>query len=109
MKPDEITAIVTELNQELFEKIDRDTTLFVYSSTGYVDFVEFAGVVLWRSDEDERDYLDEEEVEDLEPLQPFLRRMAGSRVRELSKSLAIAGYDAVSPRKNEEWKTAEEE
>ena len=89
----EIERIVTELNQEIFEtayenKIEFDDFGFVGFSLvadGNTMAVEFLGLSLWDTEEDERSYRHDIGDDELEPLDNFLRRRAHQLFHGLSK------------------------
>lgn len=67
----ELIDIVDDFNLIIFAK-DEDNyePAFFYSTNGTTDTISFYGKVLWNSDDDDREWL--EEIQDYEPLKPFL-------------------------------------
>lgn len=59
MKKKKLIDIVEELNEEIYNKGwkgNEQLTLFVLSSTGYVEHITFGDYVLWNSAVDKTDY-----------------------------------------------------
>ncbi len=75
--------IINELNQELYEKVGEIGRDFSYSTNGYVDIVNFGEIMIWNSEMDEREWI--EEKNDYEPMKPFLKRILAQEVYELEK------------------------
>ena len=73
--------IINELNQELYEKVGEIGRDFSYSTNGYVDFVNFGEIMIWNSEMDEREWI--EENNDYEPLKPFIKRMYNQEIEKL--------------------------
>lgn len=73
--------IINELNQELYEKVSEIGRDFSYSTNGYVDFVNFGEIMIWNSEMDEREWI--EENNDYEPLKPFIKRMYNQEIEKL--------------------------
>jgi len=53
------------------------------SSNGYCCIVEFCGILLWSSEDDDRDYLDEE-LDIREDIEDYLRRVLREEISKLS-------------------------
>ena len=80
----EVSDVVEKLNIKLFDNGYEDGTLeFTYTSNGSVDSIEFAGIRLWDSESDEREWL--EVYEEYETLEGFILR----KFRELSIDLTL--------------------
>jgi hypothetical protein len=75
-------ALVSDLNNELYEKIGETERKFSYSSDGYIDCILFGTELLWDSDNEGREYI--EENNDYEPLKPFIRRAFNDYVNKLN-------------------------
>ena len=59
---------------------------FELRSIGYAEIIEFMGMQLWNSDNDEREYVNEGTPdEDYEDLEDFIRKRATIICKELSK------------------------
>ena len=80
--PMECIDIVSDLNNELYEKIGETERKFYYSSDGYIDCIWFGTELLWDSDNDDREYI--EENNDYEPLKPFIKRAFNNYVNKLN-------------------------
>jgi len=65
--------LVRELNIELYERFGEVEKGFEYSTTGFVDAISFDGVLLWDSETDCREWIEEEN--DYEPFEPFIKRI----------------------------------
>ena len=79
----EYLQIIDELNQELYEKLGETDWEFSYSTNGYVHIIKFGEIVIWNSEDDEREWI--EEKNDYEPMKPFLKRILAQGVYELKK------------------------
>lgn len=56
----------------------------IYSTNGWVDFVEFIGIRLWCSEDDDRPYVDENE-EIYIPIEEHLRNRINEELEKLSR------------------------
>ena len=71
----EVMSVIDTVNR-LNERVDVYTELFewtpllVFQSVGWVDYVLYLGEIIWNSDDDERDYIDE--TDEYAPLDDFL-------------------------------------
>ena len=65
--------LVEELNTELYERFGEVEVGFEYSTTGFVDAICFNGVLLWNSEMETREWI--EEKNDYEPFEPFISRV----------------------------------
>jgi len=77
------TGIVGELNTELYEKFGEVESGFEYTTSGFVDAITFDGVLLWSSEMDSREWIDESN--DYEPFEPYIRKVFNDYVDKLSK------------------------
>ena len=60
--------VANDLNQELYEKHGETEDKFYYSTDGYVDVFGFGDVMLWNSENDNREFIeDKNEYEDFKP------------------------------------------
>lgn len=66
------TELVKELNIELHEKFEEEEKMFSYQTNGFDDAILFDGVLLWNSEIDGREWI--EEKNDYEPFESFIRR-----------------------------------
>ena len=78
---------VERINNFLYEKLTENFYLeypfFVsYSSSGYAEAIEFLGISIWDSENDEREELPNGKYEDLEP---YLRKKIDFIITNLSK------------------------
>jgi len=86
-----ITEIVEELNIEIFEKLGEKIHgnypfEFMYFTNGIFEIIEFLGMQIWNSDNDEREYINvNTPAEDYEPLEDFLRREATKICKMISE------------------------
>jgi len=64
--------LVQELNYDLWEEFQEDFYQFSYSSNGTVDLIKFEGLVLWCSEDDDREFF--EDINDYEPIKPFIQK-----------------------------------
>lgn len=74
--------IVRELNVELYEIHNEEYQSFSYMSNGYYDAVYFEEHVLWDSENDNREFI--EETNDYEPFLPFIKREFNNWVDKLN-------------------------
>jgi len=82
MNETEIVAIVNKIEEDLYEQSDCEYYNLVFSSNGYVSFIEFLGIQIWSSDDDMRE---EDENGVYEPLEKYLRREINKEISKLSK------------------------
>jgi len=87
----EIIDIIEKLNAEIYEKVGEDLfNEFPYINLslvtdGYAECVDFLGMTLWNSDNDEREYVGEGVFEDYEPLEGFIRKQVDVLINGLFK------------------------
>lgn len=82
----EYLELVVELNQEMYDTHGEEETQFFYTSSGFIDIIGFGDIMLWNSEEDYREWI--EEKNDYEPLKPFLKKKLkeyGKKLVKLSK------------------------
>ena len=82
--PMECIDIVSDLNNELYEKIGETESKFSYATDGYIDYIWFGTELLWDSEIDDRELI--EENNDYEPLKHYIKRAFNDYVDKL-KSL----------------------
>ena len=56
--------------------------MWLAPTDGFASVIEFMGHVLWSTEDDDRDYI--EETDDFEPLAPFVRRKFNELIDNLS-------------------------
>ncbi len=88
----ETIEIVKKLNNEIHEIIGNKICNneypfeFIYMSSGDTESVEFLGMCIWSSIDDERNYVNENTpAEDYEPLEEFLKRESNKICKLISK------------------------
>jgi len=62
-----INDFIKEINYELYEQTESDEILVELRSIGDIIIIEFLGVRIWNSEDDERDEIYEDVYEELEP------------------------------------------
>ena len=77
------TELVRELNAELYEKYGETEKLFEYSTNGFVEAISFDGVLLWNSEMEGREWI--EEKNDYEPFEPYIRRIFNEYLDKMHK------------------------
>ncbi len=86
-KTNEALRSVEKLNQEVYEYFERyglSFPLFELKTDGFSIIINFMGQHrLWSSDEDEREYINEE-ADEYEPLEQYLRREAQEIINQIS-------------------------
>ena len=78
MKINVVDDIVYKLQCEAMDSIDDEDliyTVFELHSNGFCMIINMLGIQIWNSDADDREFRDGE-VDDYEPLEPFLRKRA---------------------------------
>jgi len=76
--------IVNELNEEIFQKLGEELEAnFVYSTDGFFEAINYAEIMIWNSEEDEREW--DEEKNEYEPFKPFIKRIFNEKVEKLEK------------------------
>ena len=65
--------IANDLNQEIYDKYGEVENKFYYSTDGYVDIFGFGDNMLWNSEMEVREWI--EEKNDYEPFEPFIMRI----------------------------------
>lgn len=78
----EIVEIVQELEHEVWEKTEGvEYFNFEVITNGTTLVISFIGIILWSSEEDDREYY--EERDSYEPMEPFLRRRLNEELNKL--------------------------
>lgn len=74
--------VINELNEELFEKHGADSE-FEYRTNGSYDAICFRDVIIWDSENDGREFIEEED--NYEPFIPYIKREFNKYIKDLSK------------------------
>ena len=78
--------VVYNINEELYTSSEdfcvENGIGLEFSTDGYASIIEFMGHVLWSTENDEREYI--EETDDYEPLAPFVRHKFNELIANLS-------------------------
>lgn len=80
MTAQEIYNIVQELNYELWDKSEHEKA-FSFTSNGSVEIVSFEEIVLWHSEDDEREFNEKEKA--YEPLKIHLKKQFNKLVERM--------------------------
>ena len=97
MTPDDYVKMVDRLNSDLY---DNDATekfcenyglSFGYTTDGFVNVITIMDFMLWNDDNEDREY--NEETDEWEPLEPFIRRKFAELVQEISLMKLNEGDD----------------
>lgn len=83
MKTQDFITIVNELNDGIGDELENSQHSFNYSSNGYSDMILFNDRVLYCSENDDRKFI--EEINEYEPLLPYLKNKFNDYVNELNK------------------------
>lgn len=75
--------IVQELNSELYDNHRYEGEQFFYTANGFVDIIGFGNILLWHSEDDDRERVEEEN--DYEPMKPFIKRKLRDYAKNLTK------------------------
>lgn len=77
MTPNDFVEVVETLNEIMFENnpklLDSFSDVFEYSTTGFWDCIKFGNNIIWDSEHDDREWI--EELNDYEPFLPFIQRV----------------------------------
>ena len=84
MKIQDIDDLITKLNNEYYELNDEYFTPYFLSSSAGIRRIFFLGEQIWTSEDDEREYINEEQ-DIKEELEVYLRREAKRIVCDLHK------------------------
>lgn len=80
-----LDEFVFQLGCEIVDQTGNDELSVVLSTNGFGTVVEFLGVTIWSSEDDERSFVDDGHMEDYEPLEPFIREQINKMVKTLAK------------------------
>ena len=75
--------LVSKLNEELFEKYKEVVHCFSYNTNGIYEMICFDSETLWQSNEDDRIFNEDEN--DYEPMETFIRRVYNRYLKDLNK------------------------
>ena len=79
-------AAVSAINDDMDQESDSQFHLVELRTTGYAILVQWLGRTVWSSEDDERAF--DEERNEYEPLEPFLRRACAELARNVSAESA---------------------
>jgi len=83
MKTQDFISIVNELNDGIGDELENSQHSFNYSSNGYSDMILFNDRVLYCSENDDREFL--EEKNGYEAFLPYIKNKFNNYVNELNK------------------------
>lgn len=78
----EIEQAVQSIEEDIFNQTDTEYFNISVKSNGFCQIVSFIGIDLWSSEDDIREYIDDNE-EVYEPIEKFLRRELMSQLKKL--------------------------
>ena len=73
--------VANDLNQEMYEKHGEIENKFYYSTDGYVDIFGFGDIMLWNSEMDDREFI--EDKNDYEDFKPFITKVFNDYVKKM--------------------------
>jgi hypothetical protein len=79
-----IMDIIHELNCELYEQTNNDYIYLEYMTNSFAEVINFLGCQIWNSEDDCRNYIDEEK-DIKEDLETYLRREINNWVSNINK------------------------
>jgi hypothetical protein len=82
-----IQELISNLNQEVYDLLEITDSPFTYGTDGYVQWVDFYGVSVWCSEDDERTF--DEDLNEYEPMRDHLLRVIADSL-EKSRSIVHA-------------------
>ena len=82
MEKTNFVEIVNELNMILYEQFDEIEFIFEYHTNGFEDIITLAGIDIWDSEHDYREW--NEEANDYEPFLPFIKKEFNKRIDKLN-------------------------
>ena len=100
-----VLNVVVDLNEELYEKYDSLYEIvsgFSYSTDGNIDIISFDNKVLWCSETDERQWI--EENNDYEPLMPHIKKLYNDWVNQLKVFSFEESADSTQEENWQEYK-----
>ncbi len=72
-----------DLNQEIYEKHGETEDKFYYSTDGHVDVFGFSDTMLWNSEMDDREFI--EDKNDYEDFKPYITKVFNNYVEKMHK------------------------
>lgn len=69
----DFAEVVSDLNQELYDRFKETELGFSYCTNGYVDIIMFGEYMLWNSEMDDRAF--DESANEYEPFEPYIKRL----------------------------------
>jgi hypothetical protein len=100
---EKLLGYVRALNEEVFRSLEGKTVPFLsncgfdypfsYNTNGLASAIEFMGINIWCSENDEREY--DEEKDDYEPMMAFIRRQVKTFVMELLQIGMVGGLPTI--------------
>lgn len=82
MTHNEILKVIEELNEWIFETFDETEMTFNYATNGFVDIIKFENIILWNSEDDEREY---DDFGNYEPMVPFIKQQLSDYIDNISR------------------------
>jgi hypothetical protein len=80
----EIIELVDKLQWEIYDTTNEEQYLFITVSFSNGNcLIEFLGLLIWYSDDDMREY--DDDLDEYEPLEGYLRREINKEMEKLSK------------------------
>lgn len=73
--------IASDLNQEIYEKYGETDHVFYYSTDGYADIFMFNNYVLWTSEIDDREFI--EDINDYEDFKPYIIKVFNKYIESI--------------------------
>ena len=73
--------VADDLNQEIYEKYGETENQFYYLTDGYVDVFGFGDIVLWNSEMDDREFI--EDKNDYEDFKPYITNVFNNYVEKM--------------------------
>jgi len=83
----ETVDAIDNINGDLFEKTDNESIIVELKTTGCVTIIEFCGISIWSSEDDDRQYIDQ--IDEYEPIEPFLRKKVNEVIETITKIKSI--------------------
>lgn len=78
-----IIDIINKLNCEIYEETQDESIYLDYSTNGFADLIDFCGIQIWSSEDDPRDYINENS-EIKENLEDYLRKAIHQKIQILN-------------------------
>ena len=81
----ELEKIVAEIEMDIHEATGKDHFNVLVSSNGSCIIIDFIGIRIWDSENDDRDYIDDGHNHIYEPIRNFIRARINEEIEDLSK------------------------